>query len=120
MRRLTIIMTGSDPERLRDALQVAAAWAALDRPARLFLQGDAVRMVAPPLTAASDERHRSSGQPTLAQLFEEAHALGVDCTACQGSLGLAGTAANALPEGIDVGGLVSLLADAEEDQLLFV
>ncbi len=119
MRRLTIILTGTDAERFRDALQVAAAWAALERPARLFLQGEAVRLLQEPMTCSSDGVQRGAGQPTLAELFGEARGLGVQCIACQTGLSIAGAGADKLPQGVEVGGLVSLLADAGEDQLLF-
>jgi len=119
MRRLTIILAGADKERFRDALQVAAAWAALDRPARIFFQGEAVRLLTPALSAASDASNRQAGHPTLAELFEQGRALGVQLIACQGGLGLTAMRSDALPEGVEVGGLVSLLADGGEDQLLF-
>lgn len=120
MRRLTIIVSGTDPARFRAGLEAAAAWAALDRPARLFLQGEAVRVLRQPVEAPADAEHRASGLPTLAELLEEAQALGVSLIACQTGGGLAGVTINDLDEGVEAGGLVSLLADAAEDQLVII
>jgi predicted peroxiredoxin len=102
MRRLTIIVASDDPKRLTAALEIAAAAAALDQPVRMFFQREGVRAFV------------GSPDPLLA----EAMALGVTMIACQ--TGLADTAldASALSEGVQVGGLVSLLADAGDDRLL--
>lgn len=106
MRGLTIIVATGDPARLRAALEVASAQAALGRPARLFLQSDAAPLL------------RNSGDPLFAHMLQEALALGVAVTACQSGLALAGIAATELPAGIETGGLIELLSGAGEDQLL--
>ncbi len=110
MRRLTIIVAGGDPARLRSALEVAAAQAALDRPARLFLQGDAAILL-----RSDDVR---AGLPSLRQMLDEALALGVEVTVCQSGLALGGMTAAELPAGVETGGLVELMASAGDDQLL--
>ena len=120
MRRLTIIVAGADPERFRAVLAVAAAQAALERPARLFLQGDAVPLLRRPIASADDERMRAGGLPTLAQALEETLALGATIIACQSGLALAAMSAAELPDGVEAGGLVGLMADVGDDQLVIV
>ena len=109
MRGLTIIVAGPDPTRFRAALSIAAAGAALDRPIRVFLQADAVALLRTPLAAPDDDIHEAAGLPTLPDLLREALALDVTLTACQSGVSLAGISANALPEGVEVGGLLSEL-----------
>jgi predicted peroxiredoxin len=117
MQGLTIIVAGADEERFRSALEVAAANAALDRTTRVFLQGAAASLLQP-LAAGVDEPKDVIGVPTLAQLLEEALALGASVTVCQSGLALAGMRADRLPEGVETGGLVELLASGRNHQLL--
>ncbi|USI72323.1 DsrE family protein [Sphingomonas morindae] len=116
MRGLTVIVTA--PGRLRPALELAAAKAALGARVRLFLQGDAVGALRPPVAEADDDRFRAAGLPALAQLLEEALALNVRVIACQTGLDLAGLAATALDRRISYGGLVSLMLDLDDDRLV--
>lgn len=118
VRRLTVIVAGADPARLHAALSVAAAQAALGAPARIFLQPEAVALLHPPLGAPQDRRYGAAGLPTLAEMIGEAAALGVGIIACQSGLALCGLRADALPPGVETGGLVALLADAGSDRLL--
>lgn len=113
MRGLILIVASRDAARFRSALEVAAAQAALGRPARLFLQADAVALL-----RSMDELPAPQGQPTLRQMLEETLALGATVTACQSGLALAGMTAADLPVDIETGGLVELLAGAGDDQLL--
>lgn len=106
MRGLTIIVAAADPVRLRAALEVAAAQAALGRPARLFLQSDA----APLLRHGTDEM--------LAHMLKEGLALGVAVTVCQSGLASTGMSASELPDGVETSGLIEILASAADDQLL--
>ena len=116
MHGLTIIVASADEERFRSALEVAAANAALDRTTRLFLQGPAASLLRPLL--AESEAEAAAGMPTLPQLLEEALALGALVTVCQSGLALAGIRADQLPEGVETGGLVGLLASGRNHQLL--
>lgn len=118
MRGLTIIVATADPARLHAALSVAAAHAALDRPTRMFLQGEAVVLLRSPIRWAEDERYSASGLPTLGELLAEAAAIGVRITACQSGLALALMELNDLPPGIDTGGILELLTRHGADQLL--
>jgi len=117
MRGVTIVVAGADPARLHAALSVAAAWAALDRRARIFLQADAVGLLRAPSTP-DDERNSQAGMPTLRELLEESLALGVTVVACQSGLALAGMSVEDLPAGIETGGLVEMLSKHRDDQLL--
>ena len=116
MPGVMIVAAGADPARLHAALSLAAAWAALDRPARIFLQADAVGLVRE--GAAADKSHEEAGLPTLRELIGECLALGVTIAACQSGLALAGMTKADLPEGVETGGLVGFLASQADEQLL--
>ena len=113
---LSIVVAGTDPARLNAALSVAAAWAALERRARIFLQAEAVGLLRK--LDEADDSGASAGQPSLRDLLAESLALGVSVTACQSGLALAGLTADRLPDGIDTGGLVGFLAERGDDQLM--
>ena len=113
---LSIVVAGTDPARLHAALSMAAAWAALDRPARIFLQAEAVRLLRP--VDAQEEEPKGTGMPTLRDMLAESLKLGVAITACQSGLALAGLSAENLPAGVDTGGLVGFLAERGDDQLM--
>ncbi|HEY5720699.1 MAG TPA: peroxiredoxin [Allosphingosinicella sp.] len=113
VRGLSIVVAGPDPTRLHAALSVAAAWAALDRPARIFLQSDSAGLL-----GRLDEPGSGEGQPSLREMLSESMALGVTVTLCQGGLALCGLSAEHLPDGVETGGLVGFLAEAGDDQLM--
>jgi predicted peroxiredoxin len=117
MPGLTIIVAGADRERFHAALSLAAANAALGERTRLFLQGEAVRLLAP-AAHATDEHYHAHGIPSCEELLQEALALGTEIKVCQSGLAMAGMSAEALPTGIMAGGLVELLAKRGEDQLV--
>ena len=117
---LNIVVAGEDPGRLHAALSVAAAWAALDRPARIFLQSEAVALLRPSLAGEDQGRRREAGIPALAELLEESLALGASVIACQSGLALAGLSAEDLPAGVDTGGLVDFLAKSRPDDQLMM
>ncbi len=113
-------MTTPDAERLRGALVLAAAQAALGGAAALFLQLDAVILLRAPTIAPQDVAHRAAGLPDLVTLLAEAQALGVTIIACQSGLALCGMATDALPSGVEVGGPVGFLQATDDDaRLLF-
>lgn len=118
MRGLTVILAEPSPARLRAALALASAAAALGARTRLFLHEDAVSLLAGPLRSAADGRHAAAGLPTLAQLFEEALAMPVEVIACQSGLTLAGVEAHHIDPRIAAGGLVSVMATAGEDRVV--
>lgn len=120
MRDLRIIVTTADAERLRGALVLACAQAALGGRASLFLQLDAVALLRPPIDAPLDETHRAAGLPSLAMVLEEALALGVTMLACQSGLALCQLTADQLPPGVEIGGPVSFLQAADDQARLLL
>ena len=120
MRPLRIIVATADAERLRGALIVASAHAALGGAAALFLQLDAVGLLRAPIVAPQDDAHRAAGLPDLAAVLAEAQALGVAISACQSGLALCGMTAEDLPNGIDVGGPVGFLQATDDEARLLI
>ena len=121
MRPLLLIVATADAERLRGALTLAAAQAALGGDATIFLQLDAVALLRPPVPAPRDAAHGAVGLPDLAMLLDDALALGVRMIACQSGLALAAMDATDLPRGFATGGPVGLLRDMDDEaRLVFV
>ncbi|MES2175923.1 MAG: DsrE family protein [Pseudomonadota bacterium] len=120
MRALNIVVATADAERLRGALMLAAAQAALGGAARIFLQLDAVALLRAPIAAPRDSAHRAAGLPDLAALLDDALELGVTLIACQSGLALCGMTLADLPEGVEAGGPVGFLqATDDQARLLF-
>ena len=121
MRGLRIIVATPDAERLRGALALAAAHAAMGGGATIFLQLDAVALLRRPVQGPCDEAHRAAGLPSLAMLIDEALELGVEMVACQSGLALSGMGEADLPAGAHAGGPMSFLqATQDEARLLFI
>ncbi len=121
MSGLVIVVASADPERLRTALVMAAAHAALDGTARLFLQGESVGLLRLPIADPDAARQSAAGLPTLAELVDEAFDLGAVIGACQSSLALLGHSAEDYDPAIEWGGMVGLLARlAPTDRLVVV
>lgn len=118
MRGLTVIFTGTDPERFHAALSVAAAHAATGASTQIFLEGRAVTLLAERSPAPGDGDRHANGLPTLAEIREEATHLGVQLIACQGGMALAGLAIDALGPDVEAGGLVGLMTRLGEDRLV--
>lgn len=118
MRGLTIILTEAVPERLRGALMMALTNLALGGRARLFLQFEAVDLLAPPLASPRDEAHAAAGLPTLAQLMDDALTQGVDIILCQTGLHLTGRRAQDMDPRCQFAGIASLMAEIADDRLL--
>ncbi len=116
VRGLTLVLM--DAARLRPALELACANAALGGRTRLFAQGPAVAALAPPLTDRHDADYAAAGQPALATLFEEALGLGVEIIACQSGMQLVGLDAAMLDPRIGFGGPVSTLQTLGDDRLV--
>lgn len=116
LRGLTVVV--AEPHRLRVALELAAAQAALGGRACVFCQGEAVAALAQPMRAVHDDEYAAVGLPTLAALFEEASSLGVELIACQSGLHLMGVDILLIDPRVGVGGLVSVMQTIGEDRLL--
>lgn len=119
-RPLLLIVLTADAERLRGALTLACAEAALGGSVRVFLQLDAARLLAPAIVAPQDQAHIAHGLPKLATLIDDSLALGVRIHACQSGLALAGISAAALDPRIITSGPVALLAEAGRDDRIAV
>ncbi len=109
MRGLTIIVAGPDPDRLRAALTLACAAAALGGRTRVYLHEAAVTLLTAPGTAPE-------GLPDLTELRAIADDSGVALIACQTGLALAGLSADT--QRVAAGGLIDLLATLKDDRLV--
>lgn len=109
MRGLTIVVAGPDPDRLRAALTMACAAAALGGRARVYLHEAAVGLLASGARAPA-------GLPNLTDLRGIADESGVELIACQSGLALAGFSAET--QRVAAGGLIDLLATLEDDRLV--
>ena len=97
MRGLTVVLVSAERERLASALTLAASAAALGGRARLYFDAAAVALLV---------------DADLSLALES----GVSIVACQTGL----AAGVALPNGVEAGGLVSLLADLGDDRLVTI
>lgn len=117
MRGLTILAATGDIERFRAALSLACALAALGGRTRLYCHEAAVTLLVPGRDPG-DDALAGKGLATRTQLLAEALESGVTLIACQTGLAAAGIAFDALAQGVEPGGLVSLLATLGEDRLV--
>jgi predicted peroxiredoxin len=119
MPSLNIIVAVAEGRRLYAALEAAMAAAALGRPVRVFLQGEAAALLRDPVAFAGDATHRAAGQPDLAWMVEEAVAMEIALFVCQSGMALVGIAATELVPHVRAGGLVSFMASiGAEDRLV--
>lgn len=118
VRGLTIIVAGADAARLRAALELAAAQAALGGAAGVFLGSAAVALLAGPDPA--DAGYRAGGLPGRAELIATALDLDVVLTLCQSGMALAGIDLAEIDPRIAAGGLTAILATLGEDRLVVV
>ncbi|HET6525312.1 DsrE family protein [Sphingopyxis sp.] len=119
MPGLNIIVAVAEGRRLYAALEAGMAAAALGRPVRIFLQGEAAALLRAPVSFGGDEARRAAGQPDLAWLIEEAAAMDVALFVCQSGMALVGMTATELVPHVRAAGLVSFLADVgAEDRLI--
>ncbi|MFC3784785.1 putative peroxiredoxin [Sphingopyxis italica] len=119
MPSLNIIVAVAEGRRLYAALEAGVAAAALGRPVRIFLQGEAAALLRDPVRFAGDETRRAAGQPDLAWLIEEAVAMEVALFVCQSGMALVGMAATELVPHVRAAGLVSFMAEVGvEDRLI--
>ncbi|MBH1998135.1 MAG: DsrE family protein [Sphingomonadaceae bacterium] len=120
MRPLRIIATTADAERLRGALVLAAAQAALGGDVAIFLQLDAVALLRAPVGGPRDAAHQAAGLPSLAALIDDALELDVRLIACQSGLALHGMSVADLPGPIDIGGPIGFLQQVDNDARLLM
>lgn len=111
--RLTILLVADDATRARAALSLALATAALGRPVLLYAHERAVALLAAQLRTDDDQTAlAAAGLPDRLALLDMAHESGVVLVACQTGLVLTGLSINDLAQGVEAGGLMSVLAEA--------
>ena len=122
--KLSIVVFSGDFERVHYAFSMAAASAAVDRPATLFFTMEAIRALAKPTAdgapgwtampgAARDAEFAERGVATLETLIEACAALDVTFLVCEMGLRAAGLAMADLRDDLDYaeGGIVTFLND---------
>lgn len=117
MRGLTILIPSDDRVRFRAALSLACAQGALGGRVRLFCQEEAVSLLIDrpdPDRATLTER----GLPDIPELIAAARDIGVMLIVCQTGLSAASLGIDIMCEGIEAGGLVSVLATLDDDRLV--
>jgi predicted peroxiredoxin len=120
MQSLNIVVAVAEGRRLYAALETGMATAALGRPVRIFLQGEAAALLRDPVSFGGDEARRAAGQPDLAWLVEEAIAMEITLFVCQSGMALVGMAATELVPHVRAAGLVSFMAEIGPDDRLIV
>jgi predicted peroxiredoxin len=121
MSGLKIIVLTDDAERFRGGLILAITHNAMGGNAAVFLQLDAVRLLAPGMSGPRDTTHLSAGLPDLATLITEALDADVQILICQTGLALCGMDATMLDPRIQPSGPITFLHElAATDRLLCV
>lgn len=117
---LALVFAEANHARLHGGLSLALAASALGRPVRLFFQGEAVCALQTGRHWAGDKACKAGGLPLLSDLLDQAVGVGLPMMACESGIHLCGLSAPGLIAGVETGGLVAFLADARNDELLFV
>ncbi len=118
---LALIVIGADAGRLRQAIILGRAEIALGGSARLFAQGESVMLFRLPLVLEDDERWQAVGEPTLAELIDEALNDGLDIGLCQTSAAMMELTPGSFHPAVDFAGPISFLAaTGANDRLLVI
>ncbi len=117
---LALVFAEANHARLHGGLSLALAATALGRHVRMFFQGEAVCALQVERHWAGDKACKAAGLPQIAELLGQATGLGLPIMACESGIHLCSLSAPGLIAGVETGGLVAFLADAREDELLFV
>jgi peroxiredoxin family protein len=119
---LGLLLISGTHERAHYAFVMAAAAAALGRPAVLFATNHGCRALCRDWSAldgaASDAGFRARGVAAFDELREAAVELGVRLLACDAGLRIAGIDAAALLPDVTVAGVATFLAETAGGQLL--
>ena len=99
---------------------MALAQAALGGGARVFLNGEAVRIIREPIAGWEDASYADAGLPTLPTLYEEALKAGVKIIVCQSGMQMTTASASDYDERVEYGGMVSLLRSVGDGRLVTV
>ncbi|WP_294392891.1 DsrE family protein [uncultured Sphingomonas sp.] len=109
---LAVLVSSDDPARLRTALGLAAAQAALGGRASLFFDALAVPVL------GRCEQVRSDDLPSLAALLDTCLDMNVAVTVCQTGLAAAGLRAEDLDPRLTFGGMIGLLSVLPDARLV--
>ncbi len=119
MTGLTIIIASADAARFRAAMSTALAQAALGGSVRLYCHEASVALLArAPRDDDDGPGLAAAGLPDRPALIAMAQAAGIALIACQTGLALTGVTLEALAEGVEAEGMVSLLATLGADRLV--
>ncbi|MDE2334985.1 MAG: DsrE/DsrF/DrsH-like family protein [Rhodospirillales bacterium] len=116
--RLGILLLSASSSRVHAAMMLATTAASLGRAVVLFATDAGVAALlaegAAGQEADGEARRRSLGVATCAELAAAAVELGVRVVACETALRLAQIAPERLAPGVEIAGMATLLADADE------
>lgn len=115
---LALLVVSADPARLRAALTLARAEIALGSRASIFLQGEAAALLKPPVSDPKDEAWLAAGEPSLAQLLDEALEDGAAVSLCQSGLAMGGLDASGLDPRIALTGPLAYLSEVRGETRL--
>ena len=113
MRPLRIVVVEDAPARVHGAITLALAAAALGRDVGLFFQGEAVRALE--AGGGSYPETPVAGVATVAELMTQCGEMDVRLIACETGMHMSGLRASALLPGVETGGLIGFLADADAE-----
>jgi predicted peroxiredoxin len=117
---LALLLVTADAARLRAALTLARAEVALGGGASIFLQGEAAKLLKPPVADPQDAAWRTVGEPALAELLDEALDDGVAISLCQSGLAMTGIDAAGLDPRIALTGPIAFLSAVDKEMRLLV
>ena len=120
MKGLTLLVHTDDIARFRAGLAVALAYAALGGSARIYCHEASVTLLARTIRDADRAMPPVPTAPDRLALIAMAREAAIPLIACQTGLAVSGLALADLADGVEAGGLVSLMAAAGEDRLLSI
>jgi predicted peroxiredoxin len=115
---LALLLVSADPARLRAALTLARAEVALGSTGAIFLQGEAAALLKAPIADPRDEAWLTAGEPSLAQLLDEALEDGVAVSLCQSGLAMTRIEALDLDPRITLTGPIAFLSEVRGETRL--
>lgn len=121
MTPLGIVLISPGHERAHYALVLAAGAAALGRPVILFATNGGIRLLLESRPLEADPREAevtAAGVAGIHDLLEAAREMGVGLRVCEAGRLTEGLAQAPLLEGVEIGGVVGLLADTAAGQLI--
>ena len=119
MTGLAIIVSTADQARFRAAMTLALTQSALGGRVRVYAHETAVPMLARSVRADDDsDTLAENGLPDRLDLIAIALEADVAVIACQTGMAIAGLAVEDLVDGVESGGLMSVMATLGDDRLV--